>query len=196
VRQRFVAVYTIDLRRGFWISGITTAQTGNPFTVVLGGPDTSGFNSGNRPDVVKAGPLPQNNDSPDAAFDISWFAPNGPGRNGTSGRNAYRGQGLLNFDLSVGRRFRLMRKDRAPWAELRADFFNSLNHTNFANPISDLNNASFGRITQTLGTAVGTLDGNFRRSGWRCSGDPAVCTFAILISKCDIQNFPLGNYPD
>jgi hypothetical protein len=159
VRQRFVAVYTIDLPRGFWISGITTAQTGNPFTVVLGGADTSGFNSGNRPDVVKPGSLPQNNDSPDAAFDISWFAPNGPGRNGTSGRNAYRGPGLLNFDLSTGRRFRLIRKDRAPWAELRADFFNSLNHTNFANPISDLNNASFGRITQTLGTAVGTSTG-------------------------------------
>jgi hypothetical protein len=43
--------------------------------------------------------------------------------------------------------------------EFRADFFNLLNHTNFANPIADMSNANFGKITQTLGTAVATSVG-------------------------------------
>jgi hypothetical protein len=136
--------------------------------VVLGGPDTSGFNQttagnspngGNRPDVVKAGPPPMNNRAPDAAFDTSWFAPNTAGRDGTSGRNAYRGPGLQNFDLSAAKSFALAGKDRGASLQLRADFFNLLNRTNFANPIADLNNINFGRITQTAGSAAGTSTG-------------------------------------
>jgi hypothetical protein len=36
--------------------------------------------------------------------------------------------------------------------ELWGEFMNLLNHTNFAQPIADLNNASFGRILQTVGS--------------------------------------------
>jgi hypothetical protein len=177
VRHRVVVLYTIDLPGarspgmprmlfgGWRLAGIVTAQSGNPFTVVLGGPDTSGFNSGNRPDVVRAGPLSQNNREPDGAFDTSWFAPNGPGRNGTSGRNAYRGPGMENIDVALTKRIPLGRRELGVSAELRADFFNSLNHTNFANPISDMNNANFGRITQTLGSAVGTSTGTSGGAG-------------------------------
>ena len=185
IRQRFLAAFAWDLPAGpghrlfgwkngvtrqifggWRIAGIVTLQTGNPFTVAYGGPDTSGFNQqaagtspdgGNRPNLVKGGPLPQNNRAPDAAFDTSWFAPNLAGEDGTSGRNAYHGPGLQNTNFSaiksfplgaaVGERTRL---------QFRADFFNLFNHTNFADPVADLNNANFGRITQTLGSAVAT----------------------------------------
>jgi hypothetical protein len=43
--------------------------------------------------------------------------------------------------------------------EARGDFFNLLNHTNFANPVADLSNANVGHITQTLGSAVATSAG-------------------------------------
>lgn len=180
VRQRFVALYAIDvptprgnavsrLVLGGWrVSGIATAQTGSPFTIVLGGPDTSGFNQatagnspngGNRPDLAKPGPPPQNNNQPDAAFDTSWFTPNLAGQDGTSGRNAYRGPGLQNFDLSAVKNFSIPGTKPGFALQFRADLFNALNHTNFAKPVADLNSANFGQITQTLGSAVATSTG-------------------------------------
>jgi hypothetical protein len=49
--------------------------------------------------------------------------------------------------------------------QFRADFFNILNHTNFANPVASQSNANFGKITQTVGsataTSVGTTAGPF-----------------------------------
>ena len=147
------------------LSGVATIQAGYPFTVTTGGQDTSGFNQviaggnpagGNRPDLAKPGALPQDNRNPDAAFDPSWFVSAFAGRVGTSGRNQYYGPGLHNHDLAIAKTFPLVEQTRL---QFRADFFNLFNHTNFANPISDLSNANFGKITQTLGTAVSNAVG-------------------------------------
>ncbi|MEO8592714.1 MAG: TonB-dependent receptor [Candidatus Solibacter sp.] len=174
-RQRFVLLYLLEVPRprmlpatlagGWTVSGVITMQSGLPFTVVNGGPDSSGFNQmtsgvspngGNRPDVIKAGALPVNFSNPDAAFDTSWFAAAFAGRAGTSGRNQYYGPGMRNVDVAIAKWLALTERVRL---QARADFFNALNHTNFANPVADLNNASFGRITQTLGSAVSTSVG-------------------------------------
>lgn len=169
VRHRFAAFFTLDLPWRWKLAGIATLQTGSPFTIVTGGQDTSGFNQstpgtspdgGNRPNLVRAAPLPQDNRNPDAAFDPSWFAPNLAGQDGTSGRNQYYGPGLQNYNLSIARTFGMPRRWREQARlEARGDFFNLLNHTNFANPVADLSNANFGRITQTLGSAVVTSAG-------------------------------------
>ena len=192
IRHRFNLVYVIALPVGpghrlfgwnhglsrwlfgqWQISGITTLQSGYPFTVVTGGADSSGFNQansstspagGDRPDLAKPGPLPQNNRNPDAAFDRTWFTPALAGRVGTSGRNQYYGPSLQNYDFALAKDFPLWTKlGEQTRLQFRADFFNLFNHPNFANPVSDLSNANFGKITQTLGTAtanaVGTTGG-------------------------------------
>ncbi|HYR91140.1 MAG TPA: TonB-dependent receptor, partial [Terriglobia bacterium] len=169
VRHRAVVIYRMELPWGFQVSGITMLQTGTPFTVTTGGPDTSGFNQtnsgaspnpGNRPDLTEGGPLRQDNRNPDAAFDPSRFTAALAGRSGTAGRNAYYGPALENFDLAIARSFRLdPRLGDQSQLLLRADFFNLLNHTNFANPIADISNANFGKITQTRGSAVATSIG-------------------------------------
>lgn len=155
---------------GNWlVSGVATVQSGYPFTVVTGGADTSGFNQsnqgispagGNRPDIVKSGALPQNNRNPDSAFDVTWFAAALAGRIGSSGRNQYYGPGLHNYDFALAKDIPFNEQTRL---QFRADFFNLFNHTNFANPVSDLSNANFGKITQTLGAAttnsIGTTGG-------------------------------------
>jgi hypothetical protein len=179
VRQRFSLVYVLALPigpghklfgwqrswargvfSGWQLSGSMAVQAGYPFTIVQGGLDTSGFNQatvglspagGNRPDLVKPGVLPQNNRYPDAAFDVTWFAQAPAGRAGTSGRNQYYGPGLHNHDVALSKEFPLKEQVRL---QFRADVFNLFNHTNFANPISDLNNANFGKIAQTLGAAT------------------------------------------
>jgi hypothetical protein len=168
VRQRFLLTYVIDLPMGWALSGITTVQSGMPFTIVTGGPDSSGFNQatsgispdgGNRPNLAKLGPVPQNNGNPDAAFDPTWFTAALAGQDGNSGRNQYYGPGVVNVDLSAANRWRLPLPGERTTLEFRADFFNLFNHTNFANPIADMSNASFGKITQSLGTAVATSVG-------------------------------------
>jgi len=178
IRQRMVVVYVIDVPvgPGHWllgwnnrvnrqvfggwqVAGITSLQTGAPFTVVMGGADSSGFNqaSADRPDVTRSGPLPQNNREPDAAFDRTYFAPVFAGRLGTSGRNQHYGPGLQNFDFSVTKSFPLAGEQTR--LQFRADFFNLFNHTNFSNPERNMSSANFGRITQTVGSATATAVG-------------------------------------
>ncbi|PYT50031.1 MAG: hypothetical protein DMG44_08305 [Acidobacteria bacterium] len=155
---------------GWQISGITSIQSGTPFTVFNSAADFSGFNQGNdRPDVVGTGPLPQDNRNPDAAFDTAYFgcvtAPCTKigqgvppiGRVGSSGRNQYYGPGLQNWNFAVAKVFPL--GTERVRLRFRADFFNLFNHTNFANPVSNEGSVNFGKITATVGSAVATAVG-------------------------------------
>jgi hypothetical protein len=178
IRQHAVFVYVVDLPvgpghrlmgwnngvnrqvfGGWQISGVTTIQTGTPFTVFNSSRDFSGFNQFNdRPDVVGSGPLVQNNSNPDAAFDKTYFSKTPPtGRVGTSGRNQYYGPGLQNFNFAVAKVFPLGTERLR--LRFRADFFNLFNHTNFSNPVGSQSNANFGKITSTLGSATATAVG-------------------------------------
>ena len=67
---RRTALGLLDQVFGGWqISGVTTLQSGTPFTVVNSALDFSGFNQfKDRPDVIGTGRLPQDNRNPDAAF--------------------------------------------------------------------------------------------------------------------------------
>jgi hypothetical protein len=188
-RQRAVVVYNMDVpvgpghrlmgwNNGFnrqviggWsISGITSAQTGQPFTVYNTSNDFSGFGQlADRPNIVGSGPLQTNYSNPDAAFNYAYFGcttlangnpscPNPPtGKVGTSGRNQYYGPGLVNYDFTALKSFPV-------WGErtrltFRADFFNLFNHTNFSNPVHNESSALFGKITQTVGSATATSVG-------------------------------------
>jgi hypothetical protein len=68
---------------------------------------------------------------------------------GNAGQSLMNGPGQVNTDFSVGKRTRVggMRED----AELafRVEFYNALNHAQFANPGTTLGTASFGVVTQT-----------------------------------------------
>jgi hypothetical protein len=144
---------------GWEVSGVTTIQSGAPFTVFNNSADFSGFNQFNdRPDVIGTGHLFQNNSNPDAAFDKTFFSATPPaGRDGTSGRNQYYGPGLQNYNFAVAKVFPLI-TERVR-LRFRADFFNVFNHTNFANPQNNQSSSSFGKIVATVGSAVGTAVG-------------------------------------
>ncbi len=178
-RQRAVVVYNVDLPvgpghrllgwnnsfnrqvfGGWQVSGITSAQTGQPFTVYDTAADFSGFNqTADRPDIIGSGALPQNNTNPDAAFSTSYFSAVPPtGRVGTSGRNQYYGPGLVNYDFTALKSFAIW-GDRTRLT-FRADFFNLFNHTNFSNPgHNESSTSTFGKITQTVGSATATSVG-------------------------------------
>jgi outer membrane receptor protein involved in Fe transport len=156
-RHRFVLSYQWSLpfwRRpqnwyqqvlGNWqVNGITTYMSGTPFTVFDsrdislqgGAPEISGFSS-NRPNLVgnpNSGPHKVDN-----WFNASAFQPLDPvanaGQFGTAGRNMVTGPGYANWDFSA---FKNIRVTESKQFQLRAEFFNLFNHTNFRLPDSDI----------------------------------------------------------
>ena len=66
----------------------------------------------------------------------SVMVPQPFGTFGTMGRNIFRDTGFRNWDFSVAKNWRL--KERLT-AQFRAEFFNILNHPNFANPFGGQN---------------------------------------------------------
>jgi len=198
VRQRAVIFYAIDVPTGpghrvlgwnnafnrqiiggWQISGITTIQSGAPFTVFNNSQDFSGFNQFyDRPDVVGGGPLVQDNSNPDAAFNAAYFSKTPPtGRVGTSGRDQYYGPHLVNFDFAGAKNFPLLAERLR--LQFRADFFNIFNHTNFSNPIANESSANFGKITSTVGSAVATAVGT---TAGVVGGGPRIIQFSMRLS--------------
>ncbi len=186
-RHRFVASYVYQAPslangRGFargvlpvllshWtFGGITTVQTGRPFTVnraVL--QSRTGLQPYiDRPDQVsdpmKPGPVMANADptcyktvseggrAADATRTAaSWFNPCafsdpnllGEYRFGTAPRNSVIGPGFVDFDISVQRNQQIREGGSL---QLRADLFNIFNHPNFDVPDRIFDSATFGQL--------------------------------------------------
>ncbi len=76
-----------------------------------------------------------------------------PLRQGTLGRNALRGFGATQWDYDIRREFELRDNLRL---QFKAEFFNILNHPNFASPVNDLNSPLFGQSTSMLSNGLGS----------------------------------------
>ena len=72
---------------------------------------------------------------------------------GDLGRNALRGFGATNVDLTLRRQFKI--RERLA-LQARADLFNIFNHPNFGSPINYLSSPQFGQSTQMLGASLGS----------------------------------------
>jgi hypothetical protein len=68
---------------------------------------------------------------------------------GTIGRDAVRGPDQRNFDLSIGRIFKVPGLNDTSTLQFRAEFFNAFNTPQFANPAATLPLATFGQISAT-----------------------------------------------
>src|SRR5262249_43479493 len=136
---------------GWQINAIANFSSGTPFTVYDsanvslqgGAPEITGFFS-SRPNLV--GDPNQGPHSPDAWTPRSAFQRLNPitqaGRFGSEERNAVRGPGNANVDLSALKTFQLHERLRL---QLRAECFNVANHANFAVPDNDIASPNFGR---------------------------------------------------
>jgi hypothetical protein len=65
-------------------------------------------------------------------------------------RNHFYGPHFFNTDLTLNKSFSVPHYDTYKLV-VGAVFYNVLNHPNFANPVSDINNSQFGQITGTVG---------------------------------------------
>jgi hypothetical protein len=72
---------------------------------------------------------------------------------GNLGRNALRGFGATQIDLTLRRQFRFTERFSL---QARADFFNIFNHPNFGGPINYLSSPQFGQSTMMLANYLGS----------------------------------------
>jgi Carboxypeptidase regulatory-like domain len=140
---------------GWQIGTIVTATSGSPFTVTFGGggdPLNTGFNGDFSMDYAQLVPgcnatpgLFNNSKGQLLGFDPNCFtaAPAVAGGTlvGNSGRNRFYGPGRTTVDFSTFKNFNTFQERLK--IQFRAEFFNVLNHPNFAAPnfLNDSNNS-------------------------------------------------------
>lgn len=152
---------TSSLLKGWQLGGIITAESGVPFTPLIGG-DPLGQNSSDPfgyPDRLKSPAgchTAVNVGKPAGYIDLGCFtAPNPLTLLGNSGRNSVTGPGLVGVDFSVFKNNHITRISEAFNVQLRAELFNAFNRPNFAPPID--NDALFDQSGNPVGGA-GAVD--------------------------------------
>jgi hypothetical protein len=153
--------------RGIWkrilgnwsMDSIVYARTAPPVNVVtgkdpFGGPLTGAFGA-TRPDLVSGVPrwIADPNVAGGKRINRAAFIVPATPRQGDLGRNALRGFGATQVDLTLRRQFKLHERLSL---QARADFFNIFNHPNFGSPINYLSSPLFGQSTQMLGASLGS----------------------------------------
>lgn len=153
------AVWEIPFRRNAWrplraiaagwqLSGILTAETGPPFSVLMNCADVNAEGNNCRPNRLAGGALPGAQRSIAEWFDTRAFAIPSPQAWGNAGRDILRGPGGVTFDLGIARSIALAADAARRRLQLRAGFFNALNHTNFGLPQASIDSPAFGAITR------------------------------------------------
>jgi hypothetical protein len=138
------------LKNGWGIDSIVTIQTGQPFTLNYNGEDdySGGGDGYDRPDVV--GPIRYDYHHPLNFLQLGSFAMPctvatgtavsggaadcvpGTRHYGNLGRNALQGPPYKQWDVAIYKNTTITERLKL---QLRADFFNILNHPNYANPL-------------------------------------------------------------
>ena len=112
---------------GWQVNTIYQVQSGFPYSIKAR--DVSGTRSSFFPRANLVGdPNGRDSEDPDRVFNRFAFAQPGEGTFGNSGRNILRGDGVNNVDFSL---FKNLRVTERVTAQIRAEFFNLLNHTQF-----------------------------------------------------------------
>ena len=127
---------------GWQLGTILQVSSGQPFTPLIGGDPLGSLIASfgyDYPDRLSLPGCnhPVNPGNPSPYINMSCFAaPTPANRLGNAGRNVAIGPGLLNVDASLFKNNRIPRISETFNVQFRAEFFNALNHTNFAPPNS------------------------------------------------------------
>jgi hypothetical protein len=132
----------VNMIGGNWQLGfLISYRSGFPFTPLTGSDASLTGVGQDRPNV--AGDPYVRNTTTLTWISPSAFTPNAAGKYGNAGSNSLGGPGFFGWDTNLTRLFRITERHRV---ELRFEFFNTLNHTNFNNPINSLKSATFGLL--------------------------------------------------
>ena len=134
---------------GWQLSGILTAQSGTPFSVLMSCADINAQGDNCRPNRVASGALPSGQQSINEWFNTAAFVIPSTPEYGDAGRNILRAPGLNDIDLAMSKSFSLGSVETRR-LQIRSEFFNALNHTNLGVPVNSIDSPAFGTITSSL----------------------------------------------
>ncbi len=145
-----------DQLLGHWqIGGLIQIHTGFPFTPLTGVDNSLTGVRQDRPNVV-GNPYVQNTNTL-VWIDPAAFVANPLGTFGNAGYNSLRGSRFFDVDANLTRFFPIGEQRRF---ELRFEFFNLLNHTNFSTPVATLG-STFGKILRAGDPRILQFAGKF-----------------------------------
>ncbi len=156
-RHRFTAAINYELPAwqalgklgsGWQLNWIVSLQSGRPIPIATAN-DTSGrFYFNQRPNVVPGvDPIIHNWSAATGYLNLNAFSQPDFGSFGNLGRNSIYGPGYKNVDFSITKETKIAER---MGLQLRAEFFNILNHPNFAQPNHNIDpGLSGGELTQT-----------------------------------------------
>jgi hypothetical protein len=134
---------------GWQMSGILTAESGTPFSVLMACADINAEGDNCRPNRIASGALPSGQQSINEWFNTAAFAIPSTPEYGNAGRNILRAPGLNDIDLAMTKSFSLGSVETRR-LRIRSEFFNALNHTNLGVPVNSIDSPAFGTITSSL----------------------------------------------
>ncbi len=128
---------------GWEFSGITSLQSGPPFTVKLNKDVSNNGVRNDRPNLVGDPVLPKSQRSVDAWYNTDAFSIPARGTYGDLGRNTLRGPGYRKIDFAF-----IKKNQIGDTSELqfRIEAFNAFNRTNFHLPNNKVDTSSAGHI--------------------------------------------------
>ncbi len=131
---------------GNWqLSGISTFETGTPINISLPGDNAGVGDAPYRPDLI--GDPTLGGGSRQVWFNPAAFAQPPLGAFGNAGRNIVTGAGINNTDASLFRNFPHILKLESSGLQLRGEFYNIFNHTNFSGYGTTFGSPNFGQAT-------------------------------------------------
>ncbi|HEX4486461.1 MAG TPA: hypothetical protein VH088_09365, partial [Terriglobales bacterium] len=132
---------------GWQISGIVTAVSGNALNITQGGRGNNISNvlpnTNNRPDINGSISYPK---TVNQWFNTSVFSDPAAGTFGNTPFDVLRAPGRQNWNLALFKSF-VISESRGTRFELRAESFNTFNHTEFKDVSTTFSNGNFGAIT-------------------------------------------------
>jgi hypothetical protein len=144
--------FTQKLIGGWQIATLGQFRSGIAGTVYIPLSQTgNGDYINQRPNVVSGVNIYPTVQSVNLWLNPSAFAEPAAGTFGNAGRGIFFGPKLANVDFSVIKNTKITERLRM---QIRGEFFNVLNHPNFAEP-NETVGASFGEIFNTLGRTIG-----------------------------------------
>ncbi|HWR15632.1 MAG TPA: hypothetical protein VN577_12440, partial [Terriglobales bacterium] len=141
---------------GGWKVGVLeTAESGPAFTVTTSANTTNAFPAGSlRPDLLHDPSLPSGRRTVARWFDTTAFVNPAPYTFGNSPRSGLRGAPVVTTDVTLEKSFALAEHLRL---EVRAEFYNVLNHAVFNVPGFTLGDAAFGAVSSARSPRTGQL---------------------------------------
>jgi len=131
---------------GWSFQGIVTLASGSPFDIQESSDTQNNDGIYERPNLTGE-KISVSNRSPNNWFNTNAFTPSILVY-GNSPRNPVVGPGKHEFDLSLGKIFKMPFNENHS-LQFRAEFFNAFNTPQFANPDRFLGDGDFGKITST-----------------------------------------------